>query len=380
MPSPLVSVIIPCGPAHRPYVGQAVASVLRGTVRDVEAIVVNDSGAPLSLRGATVIDAPRREGLRPAIARNAGLERARGTFTVHLDADDYLLPQGLAVLLRAYAAGSRSYVYGLHYGARDDGTPITDPQGTPIINTYGVRYDDWDYTRANLHAISALVPTALWREVGGADEGSPGWDDWTLYARLRRAGHCGEEVKAPVFVYRVGLGQQHHRDNAGGMALMEATRARIIGEGWKPMGCGCGGAAKAARGVASAAILGGGVPALEMRQGMRVLEYTGTGQGSQTFRVNGRSYRAGNNATTRYLSTGHTLNPDDIPALLGLGVFREVAPPPAYAEAPTPVEPDGAASTVEAQAVPGDEDALDVDASGLARPSKARRARAQEAA
>jgi hypothetical protein len=382
MNAPLVSIITPCGPAHRPYVGSAVASALGGSVRDVEVIVVNDSGSPLAFRHprVRVIDAPRRLGLRPAIARNAGLRAARGVFALHLDADDYLLPAGLAVLLRAFAAGSRSYVFGLHYGARADGTPATTPDGTPIINTYGARYDDWDYTRYNLHAISALVPTALWRDVGGFDEGAPGWDDWTGFARLRRAGHCGEEVRLPVFVYRVGLGQQHHVDNAGGEALMNAARARIIGEGWNPMGCGCGKPVADARQAAQAAILGGGVPNLEMRQGMRVLQYIGPGQGSQTFRVNGRSYRAGNNATNRYLSTAHTLHPDDVPALLALGVFAEVAPPPAFAEAPDPVEPVADATLVPAQSVPGDEAALEVDASGVARPSRARRQRAQDAA
>lgn len=339
MSNPLVSVITPVGPGHRPYVGQAVASALRQTVANVEVIVVNDSGAPLAFDHprVTVVDAPRRPGLRPSIARNTGLQVARGTFSLHLDADDYLLRDGLATLLRGYARSDRSYAYGLHYGARADGSPIPGGDGHPAINSYGAAYDEWDYTRWNLHTISALVPTELWRAVGGFDEGAPGWDDWSGYARLRRAGHCGYEVRLPVFVYRVGLGIQHRRDNSGGAALMEAARKRIIGEGWQPMGCGCGKPAQQARAEAQATILGGGAALWEGSMDTIVLEYIGPGQGSQTFRVNGRAYRAGNNATNRYLSTAHTLHPDDVQALLDLGVFRRATPPAPFEPAPEPL-------------------------------------------
>lgn len=383
MAAPLVSVIIPVGPAHVQCAGSAVASALRSTVRDVEIIVVND--APVGIVSTdlrvTVIDAPMRPGLRPAIARNAGLSVARGTFVLHLDADDYLLPDGLSALIRWHACGSRSYVYGCHYGARADGSPVTlGDGGPPVINTYGVPYDDWDYTRANLHAISALVPRALWDDVGGFDEHAPAWDDWTGFARLRRAGHCGELMPLPAFVYRIGLGQQHHQDNATGEAGMAATRARIVGEGWRPMGCGCGSGAQSARQVAQAAVAAGAAP--DWGDGaMRVLEYVGPGKGTQTYRVNGRDYRAGNNASNRYLSTAHTLAEEDIPGLLALGVFREIPPPPTFAEAP-PAEgitvTAHKASVIVGDPVPGDEDALETDEHGVARPTAARRRRARE--
>jgi hypothetical protein len=386
--TPLVSIVIPVGPAHRAHVGTAIASCLWQTFQGWEAIVVNDTGAPIGHYAdprIRVIEPPRRPGLRPAIARNAGIAAARGTFTLQLDADDYLLPDALAVLLRGHAEHNRAYTYGLHYGMRGDGRPIVDSVGRPVINGHGVSYDAWDFTQANLHAVSALVPTQAWRDVGGFDEGAAGWDDWTGYARLRKAGYCGGEIRQPVFVYRIYLSNQHHQDNTGGLELQERVRRRIIGEGWEPMGCGCGGGAAAAKQAAQQAILGGFVPeqmGAYMAKGHRVLEYIGPGQGSVSIKgqVSKRMYRVGNNATNRYLSTAHTLAPEDIPALLGMAhLFKEVAPPPAYAEPPAPVEPESKADVahVPADNAEADDDGLEMDASGIARPTARRRGRAR---
>ena len=379
MAQPLVTVCIPVGPRHADHVGVAVASALNSTIHNLEVVVANDTGRAMAWADprVTVVEAPEGgPGLRPAIARNTALLVARGVFSLQLDADDYLLPDGLAILVRAFAAGSRSYVYGHHYGTMPNGEPVRGADGKAVINNYGAPYDSWDYTASNLHAVSALVPTALWHEVGGFDTAMPGWDDWGGFARLRRAGHCGEEVRMPVFVYRVHLSQQHHADNAGGLELMARARARIIGERWAPMGCGCGGGATAARQAAQAAVLGGGVPQWTGDDTMRVLRYTGAGQGSQTFRVNGRSYRAGNNATNRYLSTSHTLHEEDVADLLALGVFEEVAPPPAFAVAPEPVAPVADAGLVVASGE-DEEVTLDLEADDIAVPSVPRRERAR---
>jgi len=382
MNTPLVSIVIPCGPGHERYVGEALASCQWQTFTSWEAIVVNDRPRRLGRYAdprVRVIETGG--GRRAAGARNDGITAARGLFTLQLDADDYLLPSALSVLLTASAQHDRAYTYGHHYGTRPDGQPVADALGRPIVNGYGVRYDEWDYSQANLHAVSALVPTWCWRQVGGFDEAVPAWDDWSGFLRLRMAGFCGAEVKQPVFVYRIHLSQQHHADNAGGAALQEAVRVRYRGADGRItcMSCGCGGGAATAKQVAQAAFLGGHIPPLPKGDGsVRVLEYIGPGAGSQTFRVNGRSYRVGNNATTRYLSTSHTLNPDDIPDLLALSVFREVPPPPAYAAPPPPIQPEMEASVVVAQHTPGDEDALEVDASGIARPSRARSTRARQ--
>lgn len=99
---PLVSVVTPCyGQGH--FLPDAIESVLAQCTTDLEMIVVDD-GSPddtnrvvqsYSARDPRVIRvAQSNHGL--AHARNAGLERAGGTYVVFLDADDRLHPDALS--------------------------------------------------------------------------------------------------------------------------------------------------------------------------------------------------------------------------------------------------------------------------------------------
>src|SRR5688572_4950874 len=104
MTAPLVSIITPVAAHHARLVSTAVASARWQTVVDWELILVNDTGQPLRSEGdarVSVIDAPQIQGKRrPAVARNAGIEAARGLFTIFLDADDYLLPGAIETFIK----------------------------------------------------------------------------------------------------------------------------------------------------------------------------------------------------------------------------------------------------------------------------------------
>ena len=98
---PKVSVIIPTY-NYGKYIEKAVDSVLTQTYRDQEIIVVDDGSTDNTRE---IIEARYKDKVRyfyqenrgaPA-ARNFGLRKAEGEFVTFLDADDWLMPNSLAV-------------------------------------------------------------------------------------------------------------------------------------------------------------------------------------------------------------------------------------------------------------------------------------------
>jgi glycosyltransferase involved in cell wall biosynthesis len=105
--TPQVSVVIPAYNCAA-YVGQAVDSVLRQTYTDWEIIVVDDGSRDdtkliLEQYGDRIrYIYQQNQGV--SIARNRGIELARGEFIAFLDADDYFLPDKIAAQIAVFAA------------------------------------------------------------------------------------------------------------------------------------------------------------------------------------------------------------------------------------------------------------------------------------
>jgi glycosyltransferase involved in cell wall biosynthesis len=103
-----VSVIIPAYNAAR-SLPSTLGSVCNQTLRDIEILVVDDASQDHTHEVASSVASadPRVRVIRratnggPAPARNSGLEAARGRWVALLDADDFYLPQRLAVLTDA---------------------------------------------------------------------------------------------------------------------------------------------------------------------------------------------------------------------------------------------------------------------------------------
>ncbi|MBI2781269.1 MAG: glycosyltransferase family 2 protein [Chloroflexi bacterium] len=119
LPSPVVSVLLPCWNAAD-TIERAIESVLQERSVDLECIVVDDGStdrtadivAGVAARDARVIlvRMPTNSGV--SSARNEGLSRVRGTWLTLLDADDRFLPGGLGVLARAAVATDARAVVG----------------------------------------------------------------------------------------------------------------------------------------------------------------------------------------------------------------------------------------------------------------------------
>ena len=92
---PLISVIMPCYNAAA-YLQEAVASVFKQSVKDIELIVIDDGSTDQSLQLLSALQSQhpqltvlQQSNTGPYPARNRGLEAARGQYIAFLDADDY---------------------------------------------------------------------------------------------------------------------------------------------------------------------------------------------------------------------------------------------------------------------------------------------------
>ena len=127
---PLVSIIIPTF-NRRQYVADAIDSGLAQTYRNCEIIVVDDgsadgSGEYLRERYGGRIRYLFQNNQGPGIARNRGIEAARGEFIHFLDADDQLREDKIAIGLEAFRQHPQASVIYTHYQqvASDGATPV----------------------------------------------------------------------------------------------------------------------------------------------------------------------------------------------------------------------------------------------------------------
>jgi hypothetical protein len=315
---PLISVVTPVGPRHREHVTVARASLESQTIPRSwwEHIVELDTD---------------RSG--PAKTRNRGLARARGLFTVFLDADDYLLPSALETYLRAYASTQAAYIYADNYviGA-----------GGAVHYSSSQDYNQLAMAHYNVHVVTALVPTIHARLVGGFDEGVDAWEDWTLWLRLAIAGLCGERVPLPALVYRITEGDRMQRFLGNGpenVVRMQAVTSRYTNEEGRIRMAGCcgrgndGGAGAAAQ--AAVLALPPPEPAGDLPAGTVRMQYTGPQLGSFTLRSpwTGQSYKAGRgrlvDITEKHAQT-------DVPWLESMEGWRRVAAVAPFAPPPPP--------------------------------------------
>lgn len=239
---PLISVVIACGPDHADLVRDAVDSVDAQTFRQWECIVVFDGLAPVDLPSWAHTWQTSDQGGQPlgvVKARNFGVERARGRAVVFLDADDFMMPECLQLMVEvARRSEGKEVIYSDFW---------EDPETPGEFRSYQLPDYTCDYVlHKALHAVTALYPIEAFRDVGGFTENVP-WEDWDLQLKLAAAGVCGRRIAAPIWAYRKHTGKRRndrYERREAGKADMLAIWGDYI-EGRKTLaGCRtCGGGA-----------------------------------------------------------------------------------------------------------------------------------------
>lgn len=195
----LASIVIPCY-NYGAYLDEAVASALAQTLADCEFIVVDDGSTDphtndvvtaLAERGDVRVIRKENGGL--PMARNTGIEAARGEYICCLDADDVLEPTYLETAVFRMACDSSvgfCYSWVQFFGDFDEVWPTEDfaPQRALI---------------GNFTSVAAVFRRDDWRAVGGySPKMRGGFEDWEFWIRLSSLGRRGVAIRWPLFLHR----------------------------------------------------------------------------------------------------------------------------------------------------------------------------------
>jgi hypothetical protein len=205
-----VSVLVPTfNRAH--YLGECLDSLLAQSVPPREIVVIDDGSedaTPEIVRayGERIRYVRKENGGKPR-AVNLGLSLAGGDLIWIFDDDDVALPDAIETRLAAlHANPGAAFVYAPHYYGHDG------PDGRIVRGClHALPAHDPDRFFHDLmlgcffHLATALVPAALYRELGGFDTELLSSEDYDMQLRLARA-YPAVQSTAPVFVFRQHTG------------------------------------------------------------------------------------------------------------------------------------------------------------------------------
>ena len=229
--SPRVSVIIPAFNAEA-TLGQTLHSLFEQRLTDWEALVVDDGSSDATVEVAHRLAAvdPRIRVLTQAhngasSARNVGVDQARGTWLVLLDADDWLAPDHLARLSEALGASDTAIACCDHVRIRPDGSHIAVESCTVFCDRpFEI------FARRSAGAIHAfMVRRDLVLAVGGFDANLSTCDDWDLWQRIARTGTRFVAVPEVLAFYRSRYGSL-----SSGRHRMLQNAIEVISRGHRP--------------------------------------------------------------------------------------------------------------------------------------------------
>lgn len=210
----LISIVIPCYNSGA-TLAQTVASVNAQTWTNLEIIIVDDGSTDSNTRSVLValegVTFVRQPNLGLSAARNTGFRVARGEYVLPLDADDWLEPTALEVMMQVLKSSAQaSFVF---CDLQLEG------EATGVLQKY---YNFFEQLSMNQLPYCLLMPKRLWSESGGYDESMrQGYEDWDFNIRLGTLGYFGQRVAQPLFHYRV---------SSSGMLISKSNR--LHGQLW----------------------------------------------------------------------------------------------------------------------------------------------------
>ena len=207
-----LSVVIPCY-NHGELLVEALASAERSAPERCEILVVDDgSRQPRTLEvlqilrdgGYRIVSQPNA-GL--SAARNRGIREARGRYILPLDADNRLVPAGVAASLRVLEEEPEAAIaYGdrIDFGHRSG--RITHEEFDPGLLLW-----------TNTIDACAVYRREVWESCGGYDPAMNSWEDWEFWIAALEHGWRFRHVPEVAFEYRVRPGSMLDRAESEGL-------------------------------------------------------------------------------------------------------------------------------------------------------------------
>lgn len=146
------------------FLPDCLASISKQTMRDFECLVVDDANlasTKIIVEEYSKLDnrityLPTGENLGLSGARNFGVFKSHGRYIRHLDADDFLADNALALECAALDAGDAHVVYGHLEVVRTDGSRVLQG-GEPVRSGWPEEEFKWNYQMAHLNQLPSCV-------------------------------------------------------------------------------------------------------------------------------------------------------------------------------------------------------------------------------
>lgn len=181
--TPLVSIIIPCY-NHGHYLGDAIASALGQTYKNIETIVVDDGSDDKTGEVAEKFNVIyiRQENSGLSAARNTGIKNSIGKYLVFLDADDVLLPEALAVNLVIFnEKPGLAFVAGGYRVVKENLSLMYEPGVFDVVENHYKELLKGNFI--GMHA-TVMYDKAKLMEFGGFNTDLSACEDYDVYLKL----------------------------------------------------------------------------------------------------------------------------------------------------------------------------------------------------
>ncbi|MBN2137845.1 MAG: glycosyltransferase family 2 protein [Sedimentisphaerales bacterium] len=206
----IVSVVIPTY-NRAEFVVRAIDSVLEQTWRDYEVIVVDDGSTDNTkeVLGPYMdrISYIYQDNAGVSVARNTGIEAAKGQWVAFLDSDDEWLPEKLAVQMSCVSNNPEivAHVTNATVVLGDDDTvDLFTIRGRPGYCLEGriIERPFLDVLKFQFFTPTLMASRRKAMDIGGFDEKITIWEDGDFMRRLSLEGPWGVSNRSLVLVYR----------------------------------------------------------------------------------------------------------------------------------------------------------------------------------
>lgn len=203
---PLVSIIIPVYNSAS-YVVDAVSSALRQTYPNVEVVVVDDGSTDNSLSLVKQIDDSRLRVVSQinqgaCVARNRGIEEAKGEYIKFLDADDVMYPDAIAAQMSQQACLNENEVVFGDFDCIDGEGKVFYENHFDETTYLAAKQDYWFLTNWEMLITCPLHRRDYLVKYGGFDIRLRGGQESFLHLKLSLKGITFVHRSQRIFSYR----------------------------------------------------------------------------------------------------------------------------------------------------------------------------------